>query len=194
MLDSLILTGEVEDRKKTFQFFATPKELAKRMFELAEVKDHTTLLEPSAGQGAILDQVDRWYDLGVVAIELDPKNCEILREKKYQVFNEDFLKYKPESEDDEYCLGGFETVLMNPPFSRQQDIEHITHAYNYMVEKGGTIVAICSESAFFRENKKSVEFRKLLEDTGAYVEKLEAGTFKESGTMVASRLIKIVKV
>ena len=46
---------------------------------------------------------------------------------------------------------------MNPPFSKQQDIEHITHAYKYMIEKGGTIVAICSESGFFRDNKKSIE-------------------------------------
>ena len=54
IIDKLI-DGDKIDIKKEFQFFATPKHLAERMVQLADLKETDSILEPSAGQGAILD-------------------------------------------------------------------------------------------------------------------------------------------
>jgi len=180
LFENLLLTGEVEDIKKEFQFFETPKELVKQMIEMAELKEKDSILEPSAGKGAIVDEI-KIGDLFVN--ELNEKNYKVLLEEYKQATNYDFM---------ESSLGLFDKIIMNPPFSRQQDIDHILRAFDHL-KKGGMLVSIVSESPFFRVNKKSVEFRKFLEDNNAEIIKNPDGSFKESGTMINTRIIKIIK-
>lgn len=180
IFENLLLTGEVEDIKKEFQFFETPKELAKQMIEMAELKEGDDILEPSAGQGAIADEI-KIGDLFVN--ELNKKNYKVLLEKYKQATNYDFMESR---------LGLFDKIIMNPPFSKQQDVDHILRAFDHL-KTSGIFVSIVSESPFFRENKKSVKFRKFLEDNNAELIKNPEGTFKESGTMVNTRIIKIKK-
>ena len=45
IFENLLLTGEVEDIKKEFQFFETPKELARQMIEMAELKDNEKMYD-----------------------------------------------------------------------------------------------------------------------------------------------------
>lgn len=49
------------------------------------------------------------------------------------------------------------------------------------------------ESTFFRSDKKSVEFRDFLDSVYAQTIKLEPGAFRESGTDVVTRIVKIRK-
>jgi 16S rRNA G1207 methylase RsmC len=93
----------------------------------------------------------------------------------------DFLDFKPEVP--------FDFVAMNPPFSRQQDIDHTLHAFG-MLAPGGTLVGIVSESAMFRSTAKSNRFRDLVTQFGE-TEKLPADAFKESGTMVQTRMVML---
>ena len=86
--------------------------------------------------------------------------------------------------------GYFDKIIMNPPFSKQQDIDHIYKAF-WHLKREGILISIVSEAPFFRTNKKSIEFRKFLEDNNAEIIKKPEGTFKERGTMVNTRLIKI---
>lgn len=180
-LEEILLTSEYSDQKKEFQFFPTPENLAWQLVEFAEVKPDDVLLEPSAGQGAIVDEFPK--ENTAIIFELNDKNVQVLREKGYEVVKTDFL-----------TENGFvvDKIIMNPPFSRQQDISHILHAYSLLGE-GGILVSIVSESPFFRDNKKSMEFRQFLEDNDAEIIKLPEGSFKESGTMVNTRIIKIKK-
>ena len=182
IFENLLLTGEVEDIKKEFQFFETPKELVKQMIELAGLKEGDTILEPSAGRGAIIDEIK--IITGKLTVnELNKKNCDELVKKGYiQTTNYDFM---------ETSLGLFKKIIMNPPFSKQQDVDHILRAFDHL-RSDGILVSIVSESPFFRENKKSVEFREFLEDNNAEIIKNPDGSFKESGTMVNTRIIKIV--
>jgi len=62
-----------------------------------------------------------------------------------------------------------------------------------ILRPGGILVSVVSESPFFRSNKKSVDFRAFLEEREAVIVPIEEGAFKESGTMVRTRLVKIVK-
>jgi len=196
-LNEIIEIGEYTDVKKEYQFFETPKELAKRMVEIAyainkDDQNSFKWLEPSAGKGAIINEIPDHVNL--TAVELNEENYKYLYNNFFEkkkinslISNpRDFLLLSHKT------IGLFDKILMNPPFAKQQDIQHILHAFNFLKE-GGTLVAICSESPFFRENKKAKDFRKFLEENNAEVEKLLAGTFKESGTMVNTRLITITK-
>jgi hypothetical protein len=182
LIDNLIITGETVDLKKEFQYFPTPKDIVLHMIEMAEIKPTDVLLEPEAGQGAIADLFPK--ENVKILIELNEKNSQILRDKGYEVMTKDFL-------ETDYL--GADKVIMNPPFSKQQDIDHICHAFD-VLKSGGILVSIVSESPFFRENKKSVNFRKFLSDNNADIFELPEGAFKESGTMVKTRIIKIQKM
>ena len=180
LVENLLLTGEVEDIKKEFQFFETPKKLAKQMIEMAELNNGDLILEPSAGKGAIANEIK----IGILAVnELNENNYKKLKEKYSQATNYNFL---------ESGFGFYNKIIQNPPFSKQQDIDHILRAFDFL-KSGGMLISVVSESPFFRENKKSVEFRKFLEDNNAEIIKNPEATFKESGTLVNSRLIKIKK-
>ena len=181
LFDNLLLTGEVRDVKKEFQFFETPKELALKMIGMAELEEDDLILEPSAGNGALSYYITKGK---LYLNELNKKCFDRLVKDGYRgVRNEDFMKKNE--------WGYFNKIIMNPPFSRQQDIDHILKAF-YHLKCEGILVSIVSESPFFRTNKKSIEFRKFLEDNNAETIKNPGGTFKSSGTMVNSRIIKIV--
>lgn len=181
-LDEMITSGEWTDKKKEFQFFSTPLEIASRMIKLAEIEIGDFILEPSAGDGALLDlfpKQNRYF-----AIELMPDNCKKLTEKGYLVCEGDFLEFSPASYADK--------IIMNPPFSKQQDVKHILHAWECLAV-GGRLVSIVSESPFFRDNYISINFRKWLLDNSAVIIELNSGDFKSSGTMVKTRMIVVDK-
>ncbi len=47
--------------KKEFQFFATPADLADELVGYADIKDGMMILEPEAGQGAIVEAIYRAF-------------------------------------------------------------------------------------------------------------------------------------
>jgi len=182
VLDEIINTGEYTDAKKEYQFFETPEWLAKKMVELSTAAEMSgMMLEPSAGKGAIAKYFPK---NNIVLIELNNTNIEYLEkvfgDKAAAIYNSDFLLFN--------FIKDFQYIIMNPPFSKQQDVKHILHAWELLAD-GGTLVSVVSESPFFRENALSKEFRRWVEDNDVDVTSLDAGTFKESGTMVKTRLL-----
>lgn len=183
-IEAVILTGEFTDKKKEYQFFPTPADLAERLCDLAEISGSTTVLEPSCGQGNIADAVWSRGPAKLLGIELNVDMEKYLAQKPYETrVGLDFLQYSEEAWD---------RIVMNPPFTRQQDIDHVLKAYEVLAP-GGILVSVMSVSPFFRSNKKSVEFRAFLDDVGAEVDELPEGAFKESGTMVRTCVVKIRK-
>ena len=81
-------------------------------------------------------------------------------------------------------------MIANPPFTKDQDIHHIRHMWEF-VRPGGCMVTLSGVGWTFGHRKVCVEFRKWLDDLGADVEDIERGTF--TGTDVATRLIHAVK-
>jgi hypothetical protein len=86
---------------------------------------------------------------------------------------------------------GFNCIYMNPPFELGQDIDHVMKAYTLLADVS-CLVAIMCEGPFYREDKKAIAFREWLDKVGGS-EKLPEGSFKESGTMVSTRLVVIRK-
>lgn len=189
LLDNVILAGEITDLKKQYQFFPTPRPVAERMCELAELDDTCIVLEPECGKGDLADVI---HEVGVkelVGLELNRDMEKHLSGKPYATLTGiDFLEFVK----DPGIKTPWTRIVMNPPFCRQQDIDHILTAYS-ILQPGGILVSVVSESPFFRTNKKSVEFREFLEAHDATIEPVAEGAFKESGTMVRTRLVKIVK-
>jgi len=181
LLNEAINFGEVVDHKKELQFFETPIKIIDRMIKLAEINPNDTVLEPSAGNGAIVKKLlDITKKVSVIEIADRKELLKLLD----SYINADFLLVP--------SLERFDKVVMNPPFSNQQDIDHILHAYKAL-KSSGILVSVISESAFFRNNNKSIQFREWLTENNAEIIDLESGAFKESGTMVKTKIIKVIK-
>ena len=182
MLDPKVKTG----------YFPTPAVIVDRMIELADIHQGHHVLEPSAGQGHIADKIVlRLGDMPafLVICETLEENNNILHEKGFGSCG-DFIKYANFCHDNNIR---FNRIVMNPPFERQADIDHVTAAYG-LLAPGGILVTIMSAGVLFRENKKTVEFREnIMEPYGTYLDKLPAGAFKESGTMVNTILLRLEK-
>jgi phospholipid N-methyltransferase len=158
--------------------FPTPVELARRMVAEADLGAGLTILEPSAGTGRILDAI-REAGYTAQAVELSWNCAQYLTQHGYTVTCGDFLEYH----------GSADRILMNPPFSHGQDIDHVLHAFE-LLNPGGRIVAIMSEGTFYRGDLQARTFRGFLEGCG-YSEPLPDDTFKSSGTQVRTRLVII---
>lgn len=169
-----------------YQFFPTPRAVAERMCEMAEIDSTSEVLEPSCGNGQLADVIWEHLPAGMCCIELNTDMKRYLAEKPYGVNYRDFLDVTKKE------IGSINRVVMNPPFTRHQDIDHVRHAYD-LLDAGGVLVAIMCESTFFRSDKKSVEFRDFLNSVYAQTIKLEPGAFRESGTDVVTRIVKIRK-
>ncbi len=83
-----------------------------------------------------------------------------------------------------------DVILMNPPFSEEQ--EHIRHAYQFFKEDG-ILITIASNMILDRENKKTKEFAKWFKEVGGSEYSLPPNSFKESGTGVRTKILVFYK-
>lgn len=171
ILDEILLTGQYVDAKAEYQFFETPEKLARELVTLADIHDEESCLEPSAGMGAIAR-----YMPNPDCIDLNPDNREYLIDHGFKVVSDDFLHFSQP----------YNVIVGNPPFSRQQDISHVTH----MVELARRrVVSVMSASIKFRTNRKTLEFRELLDRQNGEIIDLPEGSFGSSGTNVNACVI-----
>lgn len=180
-----IANGEKRNLKKEFQFFGTPDHLADRLVELAEVSIEHEVLEPSAGQGAIVRAIHRATHDGrqVSGYELMPVNQTFLSKiTGFELLGDDFLS----------CAKHFDRIIANPPFAKNQDIDHISKMYDRL-KPGGRLVSIAGKHWQISSNKKEKAFREWLDEVNAQIEEVDAGEFKESGTTIATVIITIDK-
>jgi predicted RNA methylase len=192
-LEVVIESGMLDPKVKT-GYFPTPLEIADRMIELADMDAKRFILEPSAGQGHIADRICTKLGIhpyDVYTCELLPENKAILEEKGYYVRG-DFIEFA-QKRGAEGSGWTFDRIIMNPPFERQADIDHVTAAFGLLAPRG-ILVAIMGAGVTFRENRKTVEFREgIMEPHGTYLNYLPTGTFKESNTMVSTIMLRLEK-
>jgi hypothetical protein len=162
-------------------YFPTPAPLVVRMIAEAEVAPFHLILEPSAGRGAILDQLQQE---GVpidklVTCEILPEHRAELERKGYNVDGEDFLWREFPAQ--------FDRVLMNPPFGKGQAVTHVRKAIS-LLKPGGRLVAIMPSGIVQRQDRAHRELRAEIMKHGKILP-VEDGTFKESGTDVRTVLV-----
>lgn len=97
-------------------------------------------------------------------------------------------------EGEAYALpNGYDRIVMNPPFEDGQDAAHVRAVYENLLAPDGRLVAVMSAGPFFRDDRRSREFRAWLDARGAEVTDLPAGAFLKSDrpTGVATKLVVI---
>ena len=168
-------------------YFPTPKPLADRLVDTADIQPGMSVLEPSAGKGNIADSVKAQAPGAKLdTVEQQTQLRDILAMKGHNVVGNDFLEHQ----------GKYDRIVMNPPFEKGQDIEHVRHAFD-LLKPGGRVVAIMSEGPFFRSDSKATAFRDWLDENDGTSEKLPQGSFtgkeSERQTGAASRLVILDK-
>lgn len=158
--------------QKITGFFPTPPALARQVVEAADIKPGAKVLEPSAGIGSLAEAVKEAEPSAVVTcVEVAPSMVELLKLKGFNAFRCDFL-------DCPDAAGlKFDRIVMNPPFERSADIDHVRQAFGHL-RKNGRLVAIMSAGVEFRSDRKTEEFRSWLDSLGGTIEHLPDGAFQ----------------
>jgi hypothetical protein len=170
--------------RRIFGFVPTPAALSADLVEILAPQPGEKVLEPNGGTGRLADAVARIVGADLVdVVELVDDLRAVLEAKGYRLVGRDFAEYAAPAE-------GYRKIIMNPPFEGGTDIAHIRRAAG-MLAPGGRLVAICGEGAFYRQDRAACEFRDWLDGAGAVVDRLPAGSFAESGTGVAARVVII---
>lgn len=185
LLDEAMGTGQAVNRKQTLQFFETPAAVAEMMADRLGIQPGERVLEPSAGHGRLVKAAERRGG-SVTAVEIDAANATILRGVGALVHLGDFLTFA-QAEHIEY-----DAVIMNPPFSGNQDVRHIRAAWS-LLGPHGRLAAIVSEHAINGGERECVDFRMWVAGNCGSLEKLPAGTFEAGGTKVGAWLLIMCK-
>lgn len=176
-----------KNNREGVDYFPTPEPLGYKMVEWANISEGDSVLEPSAGHGAIARYVPQSNEL--VAIEPSMSLFAKLQMKagglgrKFQ--NETFEAYHISNKHD--------TIVMNPPFGHAgaTAIAHIEKAFGHL-EEGGRLVAIIPRGAMDKkfakwyDNEKTAAMRAEVD--------LPDIAFQQAGTSVRCRVVVVDKI
>ncbi len=182
-IENAQMTGEVVSLKKAYDFFETPPDVVDTLLETACIDSgKCTILEPSAGRGAIAGTIRSRYPKAKLEVcELMPENKAVLIKDGFEVIADDFMKLADRK---------FDRIIMNPPFSKQQDVDHVQHAYE-LLAPGGVLVAVMAAGITFRDNAKTMDLRNCIAACRGEIDPLPAGSFKSSGTGVNTVIVRM---
>lgn len=142
---------------KNYGFFPTPSPLVKTINKYTNFYKGERVLEPSSGTGSLLSIP---YDTGCEcdAIELQPHLVEHLKNNypDAKVKQADFLNEQP--------TALYDAVIMNPPFDRGRDIDHVRHAYKFL-RAGGRLYALMSASAEHSQTSRAKALHRIVEQS-----------------------------
>ncbi|WP_297322892.1 DUF4942 domain-containing protein [uncultured Bartonella sp.] len=194
---------------RNFGFYPTPQNVVDEV--LAKVKLYRghdapdlAILEPSAGTGNLARPLASttefreavanvgWQSYTakpkVDCIEVQPDLAEKLKAEGIynRVIASDFLALKPDQ------TNLYDRVVMNPPFDRERDIDHVMHALSFL-KPGGQLVAVMSAGTEFRQTRKASAFRGLMQKWKAEWTDLPVGSFSETGTNVNTLILSVFK-
>ncbi|HHH8931478.1 TPA: PLxRFG domain-containing protein [Pseudomonas aeruginosa] len=174
-------------RNDGLDFFPTSAAVTEEAIDAADIQGGMDVLEPSAGMGHMADAIREQTGVEPEVVELSGERRELLEAKGYNLVGSDFMEVSGKQ---------YDRIVMNPPFSKGRDIQHVQHAYS-LLKPGGRLVAIMSEGAFFQSNKAAENFRAWLDGLGATSERLPEGSFMDPAlpvnTGVNARMVVIDK-
>lgn len=181
-------------------YFATPEPVGYKMVQWLQSKPGQSLLEPSAGDGAIARWMpDNTYNTVVEpSRELTPKLMRNVAGAK--VFENTFENFDLHNK--------FDGIAMNPPFGKGKDrggklaIEHIAKAYKHLKD-GGRLIAIIPDGPacqtrfdkwfYGNPEAKRKEYRGIADGVLMADIHLPSVTFDRAGTNVNTRMVVIDK-
>lgn len=162
------------------QFYATPPAAVAALLRGINFSAGTRVLEPSAGEGAIIRAVPHQCD--ITSIEIHPQRAAYIG-----AICANFLTWKGPQD--------FNLVLMNPPFFGTHWMDHVRKAFDQL-KPGGRLRAILPASAQVNETAKHIAFRTWAEkhkDSWRMWTDLPPESFAASGTNVQTVILELVK-
>lgn len=183
-------------------YYATPEPLGLKMVEWSQPKANQSMLEPSAGHGAIA----QWFPSNTKNTVVEPSN-NLVPKLQMHVDNANVVNNYFENIG---TWNKFDRIVMNPPFGKggKTAIEHLAKAYKHLRE-GGRIVSLIPDGLacqkrfdkwFWEDGKGTNRNGKEVtteapSKTGAIREEiaLPSVTFERAGTKVATKIVIIDK-
>jgi predicted RNA methylase len=173
----VLLAGEFVSGRD-LGWFPTPPSVVELLLDHAGIRPGMTVLEPSAGTGAIAGPV-AGRDGVVDCVEVDERRARVLEDSGYarRVLRGNFLTGLQPLDYE----AGFDRVVMNPPF--HEAIEHVNHALGFLGDDA-LLVAVLPDGVRWREDRAHTEFRRLVEGSGGEFVPLPRDAFESVGARV----------
>ncbi len=188
LIEGAILTGEVTTAKD-IGFFPTPLEIGRLLVSMADLRPGLVVLEPSAGRGDLIEAIREHLPairrpVSVIAIEREKVLADEIRKRFPQgvgVHTRDFL----DGTNPDVLV---DRVIMNPPFIRENGLDHLDHvrAAHDLLRGGGILVSVLPKSVDFREDRRHRRFREWFKGHGGLTVDLPERAFAPSGTNVCT--------
>ncbi|MGB0967616.1 MAG: DUF4942 domain-containing protein, partial [Halocynthiibacter sp.] len=131
-------------------YYPTPQKVIAKVINALELRGGESILEPSCGDGQIMDALAVWHKsedrsgcpdaLNVTGVECHADRAGQARSKGHHVMIANFLQVAPDAR--------FHTILMNPPFCGQHYKKHLDHAMKFL-KPGGTLICILPATAYY---------------------------------------------
>lgn len=175
------------NNREGVDYFPTPEPLGYKIVEWANIGEGDSVLEPSAGHGAIARYAPQSNEL--VAIEPSMSLFAKLQMKAGGLGR----KFQNDTFENYYIGNKHDTIVMNPPFGKAgaTAIAHVGKAFGHL-EEGGRVVAIIPRGAMDKkfdkwyEGEKSAVLRAEID--------LPDIVFEQAGTKVRCRVVVIDKI
>ena len=177
-------------------YFATPEPLGLKMVEWLDSQPGNSLLEPSAGDGAIA----RWMPNNTYNTVVEPSR-DLTPKLMRNVSNAKVVENYFENLD---LHNKFDGIVMNPPFGKggKTAIEHLAKAYRHLKD-GGRVIAIVPDGPSCQKHfdkwmygdpeAKHKEDRGVPDAVIMAEIKLPGVTFERAGTKVGTKIYVIDK-
>lgn len=180
------LTGKRDNREGT-DYYPTPEPLGFMMNQWGRIGEGESVLEPSAGHGAIARYVPRENPLTAV----EPSQS--LFSKLQIKVGGNGRKFENTVFENYNVVNKHDVVLMNPPFGTggKLAVDHVAKAFQHL-EEGGRIVSIIPRGSTDKKFDKWYEGQKDAVMTAEIA--LPDITFERAGTSVNCRVVVIDKV
>ncbi len=175
------------DNREGADYYPTPEPLGFKMAQWGEISEGESVLEPSAGHGAIARYVPRHNPL--TAIEPSMSLFGRLQVKCGGVGR----KFENKTFENYNVINKHDVILMNPPFGTagRLAVDHLAKAFSHL-EEGGRVVALIPRGSADAKFDKWFFSEKAAVISGEV--QLPRVTFQQAGTAVSCRVLVIDKI
>lgn len=176
-----------KNNREGIDYFPTPEPLGYKMVEWAGLSEGDSVLEPSAGHGAIARYVPKTNEM----VSIEPSQSLFTKlQLKAGGLGRKFLNNTFEN----YALNNkHDVIVMNPPFGKAGTlaIQHIDKAFKHL-DEGGRIVAIIPRGSTDKKFEKWYNEQKNVAMRAEV--NLPDILFQQAGTRVACRVVVLDKI
>lgn len=176
-----------KNNREGSDYFPTPEPLGYKMVEWAGLGEGDSVLEPSAGHGAIARYVPKTNEM----VSIEPSQSLFTKlQLKAGGLGRKFLNNTFEN----YALNNkHDVIVMNPPFGKAGAlaIQHVDKAFKHL-DEGGRIVAIIPRGSTDKKFEKWYDEQKNVAMRAEV--NLPDILFQQAGTRVACRVVVLDKI